>query len=149
MLKFKQMEEFWTFLFWWDGVLVSFFNVCCFYSSSQYCVWLVVGGYRCRGAVPEMPVIVHTSSKAEWDHSTVRSDHRDLSCPAERQPDALMKTTKIAFVNRAFNQLFKSCWSNFKFLIAWNRRKKEISMLPGKSSNPVVISFQTCGLNIT
>lgn len=41
-------------------------------------------------------------------------------------------------MSRAFNQLFKSCWSNIKFLIKWNGGKKEISMLPGKSSDPVV-----------
>lgn len=41
---------------------MSFFNVCCFYSSGQYSVWFAVGDVD---AVPKVPVILHTFSKVE------------------------------------------------------------------------------------
>lgn len=90
----------------------------------------------CAHGVPGMPGAVYISFWAEG------------CC---RQQDCSLMLTwrigKITFVNRACDQLFKSCWSNFKLLMKRNGVKKEIGTLPGMSSNPVVISFQTGGLN--
>lgn len=71
-----------------------------------------------------------------------------LSAPHSKQGGSLMlmwKINKITSMSRAFNQLFKICWSHFQFLIKWGKEGDQNAAR--QEFHPVVISFQTCGLS--
>lgn len=71
-----------------------------------------------------------------------------LSAPHSKQGGSLMLTwriNKITFMSRAFNQQFKICWYHFQFLIKWGKEGDQHAAR--QKFHPLVISFQTCGLN--